>query len=159
MASQQTQQPSLADAATIVKLETKVSDLELLNAECLSVIKNLQKEVEDKSKKILKLELAGNRAKIVTHHEKPTFIEASCPKIEMTSLIASKAAPFPSSSSSSLLSKTSSTDLNLIMMYEKKNEQLDRDLQRLQQELERAKEILAQVDHYWREGQQTVSLL
>jgi hypothetical protein len=34
-------------------------------------------------------------------------------------------------------------------MYEKRNEQLDRDLQRLQQELDRAKEILAEVDKEW----------
>jgi hypothetical protein len=37
-------------------------------------------------------------------------------------------------------------------MYEKRNEQLDQDLQRLQQELERAKEILSEVDKHWNNG-------
>jgi cob(I)alamin adenosyltransferase len=37
-------------------------------------------------------------------------------------------------------------------MYEKKNEQLDRDLHRVQQELLRAKQILAQVDSQWKDG-------
>jgi hypothetical protein len=101
---------SATDAAKIASLESKISDLELLNSECLSVIRNLQKDVEERSKKILKLELAGNRAKIVTHREKPMLIETSGPKIEMTSLVSSKS----SSSSSVTSSKSSSTDLDLV---------------------------------------------
>ena len=37
-------------------------------------------------------------------------------------------------------------------MYEKKNEQLDHDLQHLQDELDRAKDILKEVDLHWNEG-------
>ena len=57
-----------------------------------------------------------------------------------------------SSSHSSATSSKSSADLDLIAMYEKRNEQLDQDLQRLQQELERAKEILSEVDKHWNNG-------
>ncbi len=37
-------------------------------------------------------------------------------------------------------------------MYEKKNEQLDHDLQHLQDELDHAKDILKEVDLHWNEG-------
>ncbi len=57
-----------------------------------------------------------------------------------------------SSSPSSATSSKSSADLDLIAMYEKRNEQLDQDLQRLQQELGRAKEILSEVDKNWNSG-------
>ena len=36
------------DVAKIASLESKVSDLELLNVECMSVIRNLQKDVEER---------------------------------------------------------------------------------------------------------------
>ena len=120
---------------------------------------NLQRDVEERSKKILKLELAGSRAKIVTHRDKPTPIET--PKIEMTSLVTNKPSHSSSSSTSSRGSSTSSssstTNLDLIVMYQKRNEQLDHDLRRLQQELDRAKEILSEVDKQWHTGQISVS--
>ena len=47
----------------------------------MDVIKNLQGEVEDRNKKILKLEL-NQKAKIVTQHDRP-----HSPRIEMTSLV------------------------------------------------------------------------
>ena len=118
----------------------------------------LQRDVEERSKKILKLELAGSRAKIVTHRDKPTPIES--PKIEMTSLVTNKPPHSSSSSTSSRGSSTSSsssTNLDLIAMYQKRNEQLDLDLRRLQQELDRAKEILSEVDKQWHTGQISVS--
>ena len=119
----------------------------------------LQRDVEERSKKILKLELAGSRAKIVTHRDKPTPIES--PKIEMTSLVTNKPPHSSSSSTSSRGSSTSSssstTNLDLIAMYQKRNEQLDHDLRRLQQELDRAKEILSEVDKQWHTGQISVS--
>ena len=82
-----------------------------------------------RSKKILKLELAGNRAKIVTHHEKPLVIETTGPKIEMSSLISSAKSQSTSSVASSSSSRCSGSkhnvaDLDLIQMYEKRNEQL-----------------------------------
>ena len=118
----------------------------------------LQRDVEERSKKILKLELAGSRAKIVTHRDKPMPIES--PKIEMTSLVTNKPPHSSSSSTSSRGSSTSSsssTNLDLIAMYQKRNEQLDHDLRRLQQELDRAKEILSEVDKQWHTGQISVS--
>ena len=122
---------------------------------------NLQRDVEERSKKILKLELAGSRAKIVTHRDKPTPVES--PKIEMTSLVTNKPTHSSSSSTSSRGSSTSSsssssaTNLDLIAMYQKRNEQLDHDLRRLQQELDRAKEILSEVDKKWHTGLISVS--
>ena len=90
---------------------------ELLNQECLSVIKGLQRDVEERSKKILKLELAGNRAKVVTHGERPILIETGEPRIEMSALIRGKsrrsqtASQSPSSSSTQTSTKSSELDL------------------------------------------------
>lgn len=128
------------DPKLVAKLEGRVSDLvkyfnfllwnnfkmsiksvifhnfqELLNQECMSIIRGLQRDVEERSKKILKLELAGNKAKVVTHNERPVFIETGEPRIEMSALIRGKLRPVSESgTSSSTQGMTKSSELDMV---------------------------------------------
>ena len=53
------------DNVKIINLKKKIEDLDLLHKESLEVIRNLQLEVEERNRKILKLELS-QKAQIVT---------------------------------------------------------------------------------------------
>ena len=72
------------ESSKIIGLQHKVKDLELLYKESLEVIKNLHVEIEERNKKILKLELS-HKAQIVTEKDKPIK-----PRIELTSLISNE---------------------------------------------------------------------
>ena len=64
------------DEAKVTRLESRVRDLESLNKECREVIGRQQVELEEKNKKILKLEL-NRKARVVTQHERPLLIDAA----------------------------------------------------------------------------------
>ena len=72
------------ESSRVIGLQNKIKDMELLYKESLSVIQNLHCEIEERNKKILKLELS-HKAQIVTEKDKPFK-----PRIEMTSLISKR---------------------------------------------------------------------
>lgn len=127
------------DNVQVIELQKKVSDFQLLYKESLEVIKNLQIEIEERNKKILKLELT-QKAQILTQSDKKLK-----PKMEMTCLVSSS-----SSSSGPTYDNVPSQDqLNVIDMYAQKNKNLELQVGKLQQDLKKAKEMLANVEKYW----------
>ena len=118
----------------VIQLEKKVSDFQLLYHESLEIIKNLQCEIEERNKKILKLELS-QKAEILTTQK---------PRMEVTSLISSN-----SSSISSPGEYLSQDQINVIGIYAAKNKSLQTEVQNLGKELDKAKEMLKNVEKYW----------
>ena len=140
--------------AKIISLKSRMKDLENLNKECNSIIKRQQIELDEKSQKILKLQLApGNsRAKVVTHHDRPLIISDSLkPRIEMTRLISTK--EHSKDSRKSILECNEDdvphSQIDLVKIYEKRNQHLDRELARLQTELDTARKLLLQAEKQW----------
>jgi hypothetical protein len=111
------------------------------------VIKNLQGEIEERNKKILRLEL-GQKAQIITQQDKPLFFRQ--PKIEMTALISnsdsntSKSSPIYDS-----VTKDKADHVDVIGIYAQRNKTLEKDLKELQKELQTAKGMLSNVEKYW----------
>ena len=71
--------------AKIIGLQKKVEDFELLYKESLEIIKNLQIEIEERNKKLLRLELS-QKAQIVTQSDK----RLKAPRMEVTALLGAK---------------------------------------------------------------------
>ena len=71
--------------AKIIGLQKKVEDFELLYKESLDIIKNLQIEIEERNKKLLRLELS-QKAQIVTQSDK----RLKAPRMEVTALLGVK---------------------------------------------------------------------
>ena len=141
-------------SAKIIRLQSRVRDLEDVNRECNSIIRRQQVELDDKSKKILKLELnAGNpRAKVITHHDRPLIIsDTSKPRIEMTRLIDSRENHRGSHKSDGKFIQREEVhaEVDLVKMYENRNQHLDRELARLQSELDKARKLLSQAEKHW----------
>ena len=140
--------------AKIISLKSRMQDLETLNKECNSIIKRQQVELDEKSKKLLKLELSSgtSRAKVVTHHDRPLIISDSMkPRIEMTRLIGSKENSkephkpiFETSENSGIHSQ-----IDVVKIYEKRNQHLNRELDRLQTEVDTARKLLSQAEKQW----------
>jgi len=142
----------------IFSLESRLADLENLNRECNLIINRQQNELNEKSKRILKLELSsGNpRAKIVTHDERPLILNAnSKPKIEISSLVSGGSGvgkhrdAQPSKNQEKSDSKASTSELDMLKMYERRNQYLDGELGRLQAELDKARKLLKQAEKQW----------
>jgi len=161
------QQPSFHfDSAKVTRLEAKVDDLDLLNKECHEVIRRQQLELEEKNKKILKMELNANKAKVVTQSERPLLLNK--PKIEMTRLVAGggggggasrqPTAAAPSSPSPSSSSTPPPPNLDVVAMYEKRNKQLDKETKRLRNDLNKAKELLSKAEKQWFQHKQMQNL-
>jgi centrosomal protein CEP135 len=140
--------------AKIISLKSRTKDLENLNKECNSIIRRQQIELDAKSTKILKLELSsGNsRAKVVTHHDRPLIISDSLkPRIEMTRLISTKE---HSKESRKPILECNEDDvphsqIDVVKIYEKRNQHLDRELAKLQTELDTARKLLSQAEKQW----------
>jgi hypothetical protein len=120
------------------QLERQVLDMQLLNTQSVAIIKKLQEESLEKSRKIMKLEGMSQRTKIITGKD-ADYLKA---KIELTSMVkpssrrrqhASPPPPLPP------------VDLDLMAMYENRNKQLDQELIRLQKKLENAQVMLGRV--------------
>ena len=114
--------------------------------ESISVIKNLQIEIEERNKKILRLELS-QKAQIVTQNEKKHK-----PRMEITSLIE----PTISSSTSSgptydnvATGSLSQDQINVVGVYAQKNKLLNAEIKVLKEELGTAKGMLKSVEKYW----------
>ena len=130
------------ESTAMIDMKKKVSDLNLMYQESLQVIRNLQVEIEERNKKILKLELSL-KAQIVTSSDK----KQKAPRMEVTSLIDSSS----SSSSGPTYDNVASCQdqVNVIGIYAQKNKKLESDLAECGKELSKAKEMLANVDKYW----------
>ena len=144
--------PFEVDAKTI-RLQTRVDDLENLNKECNSIIRRQQMELDEKSRKILKLELskANSSAKVITQNDRPLIISDNLkPRIEMTRLIEGKQNIKKPSLDSNECQHQS--EIDLVKIYENRNKHLDVELVRLQSELETAKILLTQAEKQWQLG-------
>ena len=141
-------------SAKVIRLESRLADLENLNRECNLIIQRQQIELDEKSKKILKLELSSDnpRAKVITQNDRPLIISDSFkPRIELTRLIDTKETKRPSGGTDGHRVEGSETksDVELIKMYEKRNRHLDNELARLQSELDQARNLLTQAEKQW----------
>lgn len=139
--------------AKIIRLESRLADLENLNRECNLIIQRQQVELDEKSKEILKLELSsGNpRAKVVTQNDRPLIISESLkPRIELTRLIDTKERKGASRQKDSHVEESETkSDVDLIKMYERRNRHLDNELAILQSELDKARKLLTQAEKQW----------
>ncbi len=104
----------------------------------MDVIKNLQGEIEERNKKILKLELS-QKAKILTQHDRP-----HSPRMEMTSLVTQSK---QKDKEEHIYDEPERIDV--VSIYEARNKDLEQDLVHLQAELDKAKQMLANVEKYW----------
>lgn len=145
----------------VAKLRSRVSELELLNEEINKVIWRQRSELEDKAQKILQLETAARKARvIVSNAESPLSLDddkkskykqpgVKTPKIEMTKIIKGPP-PHPVPAASEIGKDIDTAELDVIKMYVQRNKQLDAELKRLQEELEKAKELLMKAEAQWR---------
>ena len=115
--------------------------------ESLEVIRNLQCEIEERNKKLIRLELS-EKAQIVTQSDKKFK-----PRLEMTSLVSSSSNESKPSSSRS--QAPDADQINVIGIYTQKNKSLENQVRNLQGELNTAKKMLASVEKYW--SQQAIS--
>ena len=134
------------ESEQVLNLTRKVTDLDLLYKESIKIIQNLQCEIEERNKKILKLELS-QKAQVLTQKESRLK-----PRIEMTSLVENQ--PSTSSSGPTYDSvhntpKMQQNQIDVIAIYTQKNKSLESDVKRLQNELKSAKEMLGNVENYW----------
>ena len=142
----------------IICLQNRVTDLENLNKECNHIIQRQQIELDEKSKRILKLELSigAPKAKVITQYERPLIISDSLkPRIEMTRFIQPPGKDkFTNQQQDNILGGNKpeylQSDIDLVKMYEKRNQHLDQELARLQKELEKALKLLSQAEKQWR---------
>ena len=136
-----------------IRLQSRVKDLENLNRECNSIIRRQQIELEEKSRKILKLELTkGNSsAKVITQNDRPLILsDNNKPRMEMTRLIDGKEnAKNPKKSSVNEKESQLQSEIDLVKIYENRNKHLDMELVRLQSELDKAKTLLVQAEKQW----------
>ena len=130
------------ESEKVLNLTKKVQDLDLLYRESTKIIQNLQCEIEERNKKILKLELSS-KAQILT--QKDSKLKA---RIEMTSLIESSSSSGPTYDSVHT-PRMAQNQVDLISMYTQKNKSLESDVKKLQNDLSTAKEMLANVEKYW----------
>ena len=148
IASEELKEKRDAENVQIVGLQKKVADFELLYKESLEVIKNLQCEIEERNKKLLRYELT-HKAQIVTQSDKKLK-----PKLEMTSIVSNDERT--SSSGPNYATPTpDSNQINVIGIYTQKNKSLEIQVKNLQEELNTAKKMLANVEKYW--SQQAIS--
>ena len=146
--------PIEVDAKTI-RLQSRVDDLENLNKECNSIIRRQQIELDEKSRKILKLELskANSNAKVITQNDRPLIISDSLkPRIEMTRLIEGKQNAKTTTNPSLESKECRQSEIDIVKIYENRNKHLDTELVRLQSELEKAKLLLTQAEKQWQLG-------
>ena len=133
-----------------IRLKSRVKDLENLNKECNSIIRRQQIELEEKSRRILKLELSrGNSsAKVITQNERPLIISDNLkPRIEMTRLIGGKENIEKATQENS--ENQGQSEIDLVKIYAKRNKHLDSELVRLQSEVNKAKTLLVQAEKQW----------
>ena len=130
------------ESEKVLNLTKKVQDLDLLYRESTKIIQNLQCEIEERNKKILKLELS-QKAQILTQKESKLK-----PRIEMTSLIESSTSSGPTYDSVHT-PRMAQNQVDLISMYTQKNQTLESDVKKLQNDLNTAKDMLANVEKYW----------
>ena len=126
------------ESEKVLSLERKVTDLNLLYKESTKIIQNLQCEIEERNKKILKLELS-QKAQVLTQKEGRLK-----PRIEMTSLVTEN-----SSVSGPTYDSVHTNQIDVVAMYTQKNKGLENDVKRLRNELKTAKEMLGNVEKYW----------
>ena len=142
----------------IICLQNRVTDLENLNKECNHIIQRQQIELDEKSKRILKLELSigAPKAKVITQYERPLIISDSLkPRIEMTRFIQPPGKdkftnPQQNNIQGGNKPEYLQSDIDLVKMYEKRNQHLDQELTRLQKELDKALTLLSQAEKQWR---------
>ena len=131
------------ESEKVLNLTKKVQDLDLLYRESTKIIQNLQCEIEERNKKILKLELS-QKAQILTQKESKLK-----PRIEMTSLIESSTSSSGPTYDSVHTPRMAQNQVDLIAMYTQKNKTLESDVKKLQNDLNTAKDMLANVEKYW----------
>ena len=126
------------------ELERQVVDLQLLNAQSVSVVKKLQEESYEKSRKIAKMEEALNKgARVIVRQ----------PKIEMTSLRKSRQRrPSPPP-------EAPRVEFDLVTMYENRTEQLSEELGRMQKKLDEAHGNLVKMEKALEEREKTLDPL
>ena len=125
-------------------LERQVVDLQLLNAQSVSVVKKLQGESHEKSRKIAKMEEALSKgARVIVRQ----------PKIEMTSLRK------PRQRRPSPPPDAPRVEFDLVAMYENRTLQLSDELGRMQKKLDEAHENLAKVERALDERERTLDPL
>ena len=135
------------ESSKIIGLQHKVKDLELLYKESLEVIKSLHVEIEERNKKILKLELS-HKAQIVTEKDKPIK-----PRIELTSLVSNESERSISTSGPTYDQVPDQSNrenrIDVVKIYAKKNQSLEKEIHHLQDELKTTKDMLNNVEKYW----------
>ena len=107
----------------------------------MEVIKSLQCEIEERNKKILKLELL-QKAQVVTQNDK-----LFKPRIELTSLVESSSSSGPTYDN--ITTSGHDDKIDVISIYAEKNKTLERELKVVQDELKAAKQMLSNVEKYW----------
>lgn len=110
------------------KLESRVFDLELLQTQSAAVIKRLQSESMEKSRKIVKLESSSSssqqQARVTSRSE-----QVFNPRLEMTSLVEKNRSGGGSKSKSG---NNRGEDLDLIAMYDRRSKQMEAELANMQ---------------------------
>ena len=113
------------------EMERQVVDLQLLNAQSVSVVKKLQEESYEKSRKIAKMEEALSKgARVIVRQ----------PKIEMTSLRK------PRQRRPSPPPDAPRVEFDLVALYENRTQQLSEELGRMQKKLDESHENLAKME-------------
>ena len=125
-------------------LERQVVDLHLLNSQSISVVKKLQEESYEKSRKIAKIEEAlGKGARVIVRQ----------PKIEMTSLRK------PRQRRLSPPPQAPPVKFDLVAMYENRTQQLSEELRQMQKKLDEAHAKLAKMERALEESEKTLDPL
>jgi len=137
----------ILESEEVLRLTRKVTDLDLLYKESTKIIQSLQCEIEERNKKILKLELS-HKAQVLTQKEGRLK-----PRIEMTSLVdnnqPSTSTSGPTYDSVHNTPRIQQNQIDVIAIYTQKNKSLESEVKRLQNELKSAKEMLGNVENYW----------
>ncbi len=97
-------------------------DLRLLNAQATAIIKKLEEESFEKSRKLMKLQSAEHKAQVIVGLPRP--------KIELSSLAKKGRA-----AEARLPPPPSQNEINLVGMYEALNKQLEEEIKYLKQKL------------------------
>ena len=128
----------------ISDLERQVVDLQLLNAQSVSVVKRLQEESYEKSCKIAKMDEALSKgARVIVRQ----------PKIEMTSLRK------PRQRRLSPPPEAPKIEFDLVAMYDNRTRQLSEELGRMQRKLDEAHGNLAKMERALEERERTLDPL
>ena len=132
----------------LTKLEIRVADLELLNKESHEVIQRQQNELQERSRKILKLEHHINRARFITQSDKPLDLDAAKPRFEATRMIKPGLKNYGGKAGSDS-SSSPPPGLNVAAMYETRNKQLESEVKKLKSDLGIARNLLQKAEKQW----------